>query len=118
MTKEQWEELEYGERAWKLSRIMIYMNDEEAYYSGWLYIWPDGETWEECMEDFKDEESYKDLEKSFISHYGDKEIHRGGLFSNKGVPKSIIEDAHYWDEQLGLPLIEVIKPGSWFGIGE
>ena len=109
MNKEEWEELEYYERAWKLGLIMKYMNDEEAYYSGWLYIWPDGETWEQCVEDFGSEESYKELERSFKAHYSEPESHEAGLYSHRGVPKSVVRDAHYWDEVLGLPPIEVVK---------
>lgn len=109
MTKQEWDNLDYYDRAWRLSMIMRYMNDEEAYYSGWLYIWPDGETYEECMDDFNDEESYKELEDSFICHYSDKESHEGGLYSCRGVPKAVIIDAHMRDEVLGLKPIEVIE---------
>lgn len=109
MTHEDWNKLLNGEKAWKLGQIMRYMNDEEAYYSGWLYIWPDGETYQDCLIDFEDEESYKDLEKSFIQHYSDEESHDAGLYSHKGVPNEVIDAAHYWDSVLGLKLIEVIK---------
>lgn len=109
MTHEEWLELDNGEKAWLLGQIMRYMNDEEVYYSGWLYIWPDGETWEACMEDFEDDESYKDLERSFIGHYSEKEAHDAGLYSHKKVPTSVVKAAHYWDERLGLKPIEVIK---------
>ena len=110
MTDEEWEELEYYERAWKLGLIMMYMNDEEAYYgSGWLYIWPDGEKWEECVSDFGTKEAYKELEDSFKRIYGFEEYHENGLYSHRGVPKSVIKDAHYWDQKLGLSPIEIIK---------
>ena len=82
MTNEEWNKLTNGEKAWKLGMIMMYMNNEDAYYSsGWLYIWPDGERYEECMSDFENEESYKELEESFIRHYGYKEYHDAGLYS-------------------------------------
>ena len=110
MTKEDWNDLEYFERAWKLGMIMKYMNNEEAYYgSGWLYIWPDGETWEQCYDDFNTEEAYQELEDSFKRHYGDEEYHGDGLYSHRGVPKSVIKDAHFWDKELGLKPIEIIK---------
>lgn len=109
MNKEQWEQLSYDERAWRLNLIISHMNDEEAYYSGWLYIWPDGETREDCKYDFEDEDSYKDLEESFILHYSEKESHKAGLYSCRGVPESIVEDAHFWDEVLGLEPIQIIK---------
>lgn len=113
MTKQQWDKLPYYIRAWKLYLIMYYLNDESAYYSGWLYIWPDGETYEQCIDDFNDKESYDELERSFIGHYSDEEVHEGGLFSSKGVPEEVVEAAHMWDKQLGLEPIEVIKPSSW-----
>lgn len=113
MTKQDGERLSFGERAWKLGLIMQYMNNEEAYYgSGWLYIWPDGESYPMCLEDFRDEEFYKELEESFIRHYSDKEYHGDGLFASKGVPIEVLDVAHYWDEVLGLPPIEEIKI-SW-----
>ena len=109
MNKTQWNNLSFGEKAWKLGLVMQYMNDEEAYYSGWLYIWPDGETYQDCLYDFEDEENYKDLERSFIAHYSDKEAHNAGLYSCRGVPNEVIEVAHFWDDQLGLKRIEVVK---------
>ena len=110
MTKEQWNALSNGEKAWKLGLVMQYMNDEEAYYSGWLYIWPDGETYQECLGDFEDEESYLDLERSFKDHYSDKEAHKAGLYSSRGVPTEVVEVAHLWDEILGLKPIVVLEP--------
>ena len=105
-----WEKLPYWERAWRLGQIMIYMNNEEAYYnSGWLYIWPDGETQSGCKDDFDNEESYKDLERSFRNHYSDAEYHGDGLYGFKGVPLQVVEDAHLWDKILNLKPIEVIK---------
>lgn len=109
MTKQEWENLENYKKAWKLYLIIRYMNDESAYYSGWLYIWPDGETYEQCMNDFESDEAYQDLERSFKAHYSDEEIHEAGLYSCKGVPQEVIEAAHYWDKELGLPPIEVVK---------
>ncbi len=109
MNREQWDKLPNYDKAWRLNQIISYMNDEEAYYSGWLYIWPDGETYEECKDHFEDDESYKDLEESFKLHYGGKEEHKGGLYSHRGVPEQVVEDAHFWDEKLGLEPIEVIK---------
>lgn len=109
MNQEQWDKLPNYDKAWRLNQIISHMNDEESYYSGWLYIWPDGETYEECKNDFEDDESYKDLEESFKFHYGDKEGHKAGLYSCRGIPEQIVEDAHFWDEKLGLEPIEVIK---------
>lgn len=109
MTKEDWDRLPNGEKAWKLGLVMQYMNDEEAYYSGWLYIWPDGESYSACLEDFRDDESYADLEESFKHHYSDPEAHEAGLYSCRGVPTEVVDVARFWDKELGLPEIEVIK---------
>lgn len=113
MKKKQWDRLEYYLKAWRLAQIMMYMNDEEAYYSGWLYIWPDGETYEECKTDFNDKESYQELLESFKFHYSEKEAHKAGLYSSRGVPKQVVEDAHMWDKELGLDPIEVVPPVEW-----
>ncbi len=111
MKEQDWKKLPYYRRAWLLGMIMHYMNDEDAYYnSGWLYIWPDGETYDQCIEDFNTKESYTDLEGSFIRRYRLKEYHKAGLFSSKQIPDEVIEAAHFWDDKLGLPHIEVIKP--------
>lgn len=109
MNKEQWNNLKNYDKAWRLNQIIMYLNDEEAYYSGWLYIWPDGETYEDCKYDFEEDDSYKDLEESFKYHYSRKSTHNGGLYSSRGVPEQVIEDAHMWDEILGLKPIEVVK---------
>ena len=109
MSEEDWNDLSNGEKAWMLGQIMIHMNDEEAYYSGWLYIWLDGETWEQCMDDFNSDEAYQELEDSFIGHYSDEEAHDAGLYSHKDILKSIIKAAHYWDKRLGLEPIVVLK---------
>lgn len=110
MNKEDWNRLTNGEKAWKLGLIMMYMNHEGAYYeSGWLYIWPDGEDYRTCLDDFENEESYQDLERSFRAHYSDEEYHDGGLYSCRGVPTEVIDAAHFWDEELGLKPIEIIK---------
>ena len=97
----------YGQKAWELGQIMIAMNDEDAYYaSGWLYIWPDGETREECEDDFNDKESYEELEKTFIDIYSDEDYHEGGLYTK--LPE-VIEWAHEWDKKLELEPIEVLQ---------
>ena len=106
MNQEQWNKLKNYDKAWRLGQIMMHMNDEGAYYSGWLYIWPDGEDYEQCKWDFRNEESYKDLERSFIGHYSHKSSHKAGLYK---APEQVIEDAHFWDEKLGLEPIENIK---------
>ena len=95
----------YAEKAWMLNRIIEAINDEEAYYGSWLYVWPDGETEEDCEDDFGDEESYSDLESLFIRKY--KTYHDSGLFTDED---DVIEAAHEWDKKLGLEEIEVFRP--------
>ena len=107
MTNEEWNKLSNGEKAWKLNSVMECLNDEEGYYY-WLSYYPDGESYLECLEDFKDDEDYADLEKTFVRIYKDEEIHDGGLYRHDGVPKEIAELAHWWDKKLGLPPIEIL----------
>ena len=115
-TKEsEWDALPTWKKAWRLNNIISNLNDESAYYSGWLYIWPDGEDEEQCEYDFSDEENYSDLERSFKGHYADKEVHDGGLYTSRGLPLEVIADAHMWDKKLGLDPIKWydIHTGQW-----
>lgn len=109
MIKTEWDKLSNHDKAWRLNQIMESMNDEEAYYSGWLYIWPDGETYQECCLDFENPEDYLELEASFKAYYSDPEIHEGGLYCQNGIDPRIVEDAHMWDNILGLSSIKVMK---------
>ena len=91
----------YGDEAWKLGQIMMYMNDEDAYFGSWLYTWPDGESYEECLDDFGDKDDYDDLRKTFERIY--RRYHSGGLFE---APAEVEAAAHEIDRQLGLKPIE------------
>ncbi|MCK9470180.1 MAG: hypothetical protein M0Q88_00310 [Bacilli bacterium] len=94
----------YGELSWKLAEIIAAMDNEEAYYgTGWLYIWPDGESKEECLDDFGDKESYEDLKKAFKKIYTDKKYHDAGLYTDN---QEIVDFAHTLDKEFGLPLIQ------------
>lgn len=97
-------ENELAEKAWMMNRIISHMNNEEAYYGGWLYIWPDGETPEVCEYDFGDPESFDDLEKSFTRNY--TRYHADGLYE---APEDVVNAAHEWDIKLGLAPIENLK---------
>ena len=91
----------WGEKAYNLNEIISSMNDEEAYYGGWLYIWPDGEDLDQACYDFGTKEEYEELETSFKKYY--RAYHKDGLYT----PSKRIEDmAHAWDEKLGLPPIK------------
>ncbi len=104
-------EINYGDMAWKLNKIIMGMNNEGAYYeSGWLYIWPDGETYDECLEDFGTEESFKELEDLFISIYSyhddndeENNYHDDGLYN---VEPETVALAHEYDKKLRLEPIE------------
>ena len=53
-----------GEQAYAMNEVVSSLNDEGAYYSNWLYFWPDGATPEEAREDFDD---YSDEDwKTFV----------------------------------------------------
>ena len=53
-----------GEQAYAMNEVISSLSDEGAYYSDWLYFWPDGETLEEAREDFDD---YSDEDwKTFV----------------------------------------------------
>ncbi len=114
------EDINYGHKAWVLNQIISSMNDETAYYdTEWLYLWPDGETEKECDDDFGDEESFKELEDTFISIYkynsadedgttpeeAEYNFHRDGLYN---PTKEAIELAHEYDKKLGLEPIKVL----------
>lgn len=113
------EDVDYGHKAWVLNEIISSMNDETAYYdTEWLYIWPDGESYEDCIEDFGDRPSFKELENLFISiyKYNDAEegedpedaeynFHRDGLYN---PTQEAVDLAHQYDRKLGLSPIQVI----------
>lgn len=107
------ENVNYGHKAWVLNEIISSMNNEGAYYeSGWLYIWPDGETEEECDDDFGDYDSFKDLEDEFISIYKyhddedeESNYHDDGLYN---PTREAVEIAHEYDKKLGLEPIQVL----------
>lgn len=113
-------DINYGHKAWVLNQIISSMNDETAYYdTEWLYVWPDGETEKECEDDFGDEESFKDLEDTFLSIYqynsaeeegttpedAEYNFHRDGLYN---PTKEAVELAHEYDKKLGLEPIQVL----------
>ncbi len=92
--------LPYHVLAWKLNEIMMAMNNEEAYYGSWIYLWPDGESREQCQVDFNTPESYKELQELFERVY--KAYHKDGLFTKN---QAIVDYAHKIDKKLGLPEI-------------
>ena len=99
-------EVDYGKQAWLLNEIISSFNNEGAYYStGWLYIWPDGCSREDCNYYFGNESDYKDLEDSFKRVY--KSSYRKDGFYKKPSPEAL-ELAHKFDTELGLPAMEIL----------
>ena len=94
-----------AEEAWMMNRVISSMNNEDAYYGSWLYLWPDGETQEECAYDFGDRESFEELKDKFIRTY--KHYHSDGLYA---AAPEVVEYAHMMDERLGLAKIENLEP--------
>ena len=93
--------LPYHVLAWKLNEIISSMNNEEAYYGSWLYIWPDGERLEDCKEDFGTKEAYEELKELFEKVY--EEYHEDGLYTSD---PEVLEYAHKIDAKLGLEPIK------------
>lgn len=91
----------WGEKAYNLNRIISAMNNEDAYYGGWLYIWPDGEDLEMACYDFGSKSEYEELENSFKKYY--KAYHKDGLYTSYD---EVVELAHEWDKKLGLDPIK------------
>ena len=56
-----------GEKVYAMNEVISSLNDEGAYYSDWLYFWPDGATLEEAREYFDDysDEDWKNLVRLF-----------------------------------------------------
>lgn len=98
-----------AEEAWMMNRVIASMNNEEAYYGSWLYLWPDGETKEECAYDFGEREAFEELKDKFIRTY--KHYHADGLYN---AEPEVVEYAHMMDKQLGLAKIENLAPVESF----
>lgn len=96
----------YGDKAWLLNEILSSFNNEGAYYStGWLYIWPDGCSKEDCEYYFGSKEEFEDLEDSFKRIY--KSNYRKDGFYRK-PSEAALELAHKYDEEMGLPAMEIL----------
>ena len=91
----------FAEEAWLMNQVISSMNDEEAYYGSWLYIWPDGETRKDCEYDFGNKEAFEELKETFIDTY--KAYHSDGLYD---ATEEVLEYAHKWDKLLDLAPIE------------
>lgn len=93
---------ELASEAWLMNKVIESMNNEEAYYGGWLYTWPDGETEKDCQQHFGEQEDFDDLRKAFIDTY--KAYHADGLFE---PDRETIEYARKQDSILNLRPIDI-----------
>lgn len=94
----------YSKEAWLMNKVIESMNNEDAYYGSWLYIWPDGEKEEDVIYDFGDKESFDELRDEFIDTY--KAYHSDGLFD---PDEDTIAYAHKQDHLLGLSPIDIFR---------
>lgn len=99
--KEEASTNDYAAEAWLMNQVISSMNNEEAYYDSWLYIWPDGETRKECEYDFGNKEDFEELKEVFIDTY--KLYHSDGLYD---ATEEVLAYAHKWDKLLDLAPIE------------
>lgn len=93
----KFETLANGEMAWLMNEVVYHMNSEDAYYEGsWLVYWPDGESKQDCMEDFAEAEDFDALTKAFIRtccyYLCDEDLYiklqegyEGKIFQNKRI---------------------------------
>lgn len=91
----------YGKLAWKLNEIIGSMNNEEAYFNEWLYLWPDGCSAEEAKDYFGTKEDYEELKELFERIY--EEYHEDGLYT---TDEDLVNYAHKVDAKLGLEPIK------------
>ena len=100
-----------GEQAYAMNEVISSLNDERAYYSNWLYFWPDGATLEEAREDFDDysDEDWKtfvQLFKNRVEMFGCKDGRSIQGEDVDGLYVPCIKDPEYEEEEIG--------GGFWF----
>lgn len=82
-----------AKQAWKMNQVILAMNNEDAYYgSGWLYVWPDGSDYSECLEYFSDDESFKELRTLYRDVF--KDYYKDGLYNPEKVGPDALEFAN------------------------
>ena len=95
-----------GEQAYAMNEVISSLNDERAYYSNWLYFWPDGATIEEAREDFDDysDEDWKtfvQLFKNRVEMFGCKDGRSIQEEDVDGLYVPCIKDPEYEEEEIG-----------------
>lgn len=94
---------EWGKKAYLLNEVISSLNDENAYYGEWIYVWPDGTREEDAKYYFETEADYNDLFDTFERVY--RRYHDDGLVT---TDKNIISAAHEFDKKFGLKPIEIL----------
>ena len=95
-----------GEQAYAMNEVISSLNDERAYYSNWLYFWPDGATLEEAREDFDDysDEDWKTFVRLFknrVEMFGCKDGRSIQEEDVDGLRVPCIKDPEYEEEETG-----------------
>ena len=95
-----------GEQAYAMNEVIASLNDERAYYSDWLSIWPDEETLEEAKEDFDDysDEDWKVFVRLFrirVEMFGCKDGRSIQEEDVDGLRVPYIKDPEYEEEERG-----------------
>lgn len=72
--------LSHAKEAWLMNLVVESMNNEEAYYaSGWLWVWVDECSFEDCKEYFSDEESFNELKGLYLEIF--EEYYEDGFYN-------------------------------------
>lgn len=84
------EKLSHSKEAWLMNKVISSLNNEEAYYgSGWLYIWPDECSYEECEDYFSDEESFDELHNLYLRVF--KRYYKDGFYNHGYIDKDFLD---------------------------
>lgn len=84
------EKLSHAKEAWLMSKVISSLNNERAYYdSGWLYIWPDECSYEECEEYFSDDDSFDELHNLYLRVF--KRYYKDGFYDYGYIDKDFLD---------------------------
>ena len=95
-----------GEQAYAMNEVIASLNDERAYYSDWLSIWPDGDTLEEAKDDFddcsnEDWEDFIQLFKNIVEMYGCEDGRSIQEDDVDGLRVPLIKNPEYEEDERG-----------------
>lgn len=95
-----------GEQAYAMNEAIVALNDERAYYSDWLSLWPDGESLEEAKEDFddcsnEDWEDFVQLFRNIIEMYGCEDSRSIQEDDVDGLRVINVKNSEYEEEERG-----------------